>query len=69
MQLTYTQDFCVSGTASDKLFGVAEGLWEPDLVRMVWRYTLWVVLTHYAPAPPGTGGSVRDYFTNTTQCS
>jgi 20S proteasome subunit beta 3 len=22
----------VSGTASDKLFGVAEGLWEPDLV-------------------------------------
>jgi len=22
----------VSGTASDKLFGMAEGLWEPDLV-------------------------------------
>lgn len=25
------KDFVVSGTASDKLFGVAEGLWEPDL--------------------------------------
>lgn len=25
------KDFVVAGTASDKLFGVAEGLWEPDL--------------------------------------
>jgi len=25
------KDFVVSGTAADKLFGVAEGLWEPDL--------------------------------------
>jgi 20S proteasome subunit beta 3 len=24
-------DFVVAGTASSKLFGVAEGLWEPDL--------------------------------------
>ncbi|KAG8928175.1 proteasome core particle subunit beta 3 [Tulasnella sp. 418] len=29
--LTLPKDFAVSGTASDKLFGVAEGLWEPDL--------------------------------------
>jgi len=29
--LTWPKDFCVSGTASGKLFGVAEGLWEPDL--------------------------------------
>ncbi|KAK0548351.1 proteasome core particle subunit beta 3 [Tilletia horrida] len=27
----YAKDFVVSGTASDKLFGVAEALWEPDL--------------------------------------
>jgi len=29
--LTFPKDFAVAGTASDKLFGVAEGLWEPDL--------------------------------------
>lgn len=29
--ITTPKDFCVSGTASEKLFGVAEGLWEPDL--------------------------------------
>lgn len=32
--LTLPKDFVVSGTASDKLFGVAESLWEPDLVRL-----------------------------------
>jgi 20S proteasome subunit beta 3 len=29
--LNFAEDFIVTGTASDKLFGVAEGLWEPDL--------------------------------------
>jgi len=29
--LTLPKDFVVSGTASDKLFGIAESLWEPDL--------------------------------------
>jgi len=29
--ITTPKDFAVSGTASDKLYGVAEGLWEPDL--------------------------------------
>ncbi|EJD08453.1 20S proteasome subunit beta 3 [Fomitiporia mediterranea MF3/22] len=29
--LNFAKDFVVVGTASDKLFGVAEGLWEPDL--------------------------------------
>jgi len=29
--LTFPKDFVVAGTASDKLFGVAEGLWEPEL--------------------------------------
>ena len=27
----FAKDFVVAGTASSKLFGVAEGLWEPDL--------------------------------------
>lgn len=30
--ITTPKDFVVAGTASEKLFGVAEGLWEPDLV-------------------------------------
>jgi len=29
--LNFAKDFVVAGTASDKLHGVAEGLWEPDL--------------------------------------
>ncbi|KAH8835569.1 20S proteasome subunit beta 3 [Flagelloscypha sp. PMI_526] len=29
--INFAKDFVVSGTASDKLFGMAEGLWEPDL--------------------------------------
>nr|GAT57472.1 predicted protein [Mycena chlorophos] len=29
--LNFAKDFVVAGTASEKLFGVAEGLWEPDL--------------------------------------
>lgn len=28
---SFAKDFVVSGTASDKLFGMAEALWEPDL--------------------------------------
>lgn len=30
-RLRDSQDFVVSGTASEKLFGMAESLWEPDL--------------------------------------
>ena len=29
--LNFAKDFVVAGTASSKLFGVAEALWEPDL--------------------------------------
>nr|ODN88160.1 20S proteasome subunit beta 3 [Cryptococcus depauperatus CBS 7841]ODN97508.1 20S proteasome subunit beta 3 [Cryptococcus depauperatus CBS 7855] len=29
--ITTPKDFAVAGTACDKLYGVAEGLWEPDL--------------------------------------
>lgn len=29
--ITTPKDFVVAGTATDKLYGVAEGLWEPDL--------------------------------------
>ncbi|KDQ53836.1 hypothetical protein JAAARDRAFT_182602 [Jaapia argillacea MUCL 33604] len=29
--LNFAKDFVVAGTASEKMFGVAEGLWEPDL--------------------------------------
>jgi len=30
--IDFAKDFIVSGTASDQLFGMCEGLWEPDLV-------------------------------------
>lgn len=30
--ITMPKDFAVAGTAADKLFGIAESLWEPDLV-------------------------------------
>lgn len=29
--LNFAKDFVVAGTASEKLNGIAEGLWEPDL--------------------------------------
>lgn len=29
--INFAKDFVVAGTASEKLFGVAEGLWEPEL--------------------------------------
>ncbi|KAF8502490.1 20S proteasome subunit beta 3 [Gautieria morchelliformis] len=29
--LNFAKDFVVAGTASSELFGIAEGLWEPDL--------------------------------------
>jgi hypothetical protein len=32
--ITTPKDFVVAGTATDKLYGVAEGLWEPDLVSI-----------------------------------
>ena len=32
--ITTPKDFAVAGTAADKLYGVAEGLWEPDLVGL-----------------------------------
>ena len=35
--LNFAKDVVVAGTASDKLYGMAEGLWEPDMVRGVNR--------------------------------
>ena len=32
--IDFAEDFIVSGTASDQLFGTCEGLWEPDLVSL-----------------------------------
>lgn len=33
--IDFAKDFIVSGTATDQLFGMCEGLWEPDLVRLI----------------------------------
>ena len=32
--ITTPSDFVVSGTASNQMYGMAESLWEPDLVRI-----------------------------------
>lgn len=31
--INFAKDFVVAGTASENLYGMAESLWEPDLVR------------------------------------
>jgi 20S proteasome subunit beta 3 len=36
--INWAKDFVVSGTASEKLYGMAEGLWEPDLWVMKGAY-------------------------------
>jgi 20S proteasome subunit beta 3 len=41
--IDFAKDFIVSGTATDQLFGMCEGLWEPDLVR---KPSLFAVLYH-----------------------
>lgn len=35
--LNYAKDVVVAGTATDKLYGMAEGLWEPDMVSTMPR--------------------------------
>ena len=48
--IDFAQDFIVSGTASEQLFGMCEGLWEPDLVRRTplfcyaWLHFCWVTI-------------------------
>jgi 20S proteasome subunit beta 3 len=42
--LNFAKDFVVAGTASTKLYGVAEGLWEPDLERDA--YSGWGCIVH-----------------------
>lgn len=37
--IDFAKDFIVSGTASEQLFGMCEGLWEPDMVRNNHRNT------------------------------
>jgi 20S proteasome subunit beta 3 len=32
--IDFAKDFIVTGTADDQLFGMCEGLWEPDLVSL-----------------------------------
>jgi hypothetical protein len=56
--INFAKDFVVSGTATDKLFGMAESLWEPDLVSPPISYPTYLVLMEYI----GTRGFVRNHF-------
>lgn len=53
--LNFAKDFVVSGTASEKLFGMAEGLWEPDLVSGLSCFVLCTKCHRpgYLPQPNG----------------
>jgi 20S proteasome subunit beta 3 len=60
--IDFAKDFIVSGTASDQLFGTCEGLWEPDLVGYIAKYS-WVRLTSMI----GPRGPLRDDLTGAAQ--
>jgi 20S proteasome subunit beta 3 len=51
--IDFAKDFIVAGTASEQLFGMCEGLWEPDMVRLIsCTYpVLDVLLSTYLPPP------------------
>jgi 20S proteasome subunit beta 3 len=57
--IDFAKDFIVSGTASEQLFGMCEGLWEPDLVRFLTFYLslslFWYmtqIIINIKPFPP-----------------
>ena len=67
--ITTPKDFAVAGTATDKLYGVAEGLWEPDLVCIsTFLSEPFPLLTDRLHGTPGTGGSFRNNLANDLEC-
>lgn len=62
--ITTPKDFAVAGTAADKLYGIAEGLWEPDLVCC--SYTLVALDTPDANALIGTRRFIWDNLTDSS---
>jgi len=51
--IDFAKDFIVSGTASEQLFGMCEGLWEPDMVRLFSWPPLWLLPAPSTPSPAG----------------
>jgi 20S proteasome subunit beta 3 len=49
--IDFAKDFIVGGTASDQLFGTCEGLWEPDLVRLIMNVSALGAQTDYKQEP------------------
>ena len=69
--IDFAKDFIVSGTASDQLFGMCEGLWEPDLVSSFLPVSAHSRLCHIRPFADlrtlsskctGARRSVRDHL-------
>ena len=58
----------MAGTATDKLYGVAEGLWEPDLVSPREALTDCRNPILLISRRIGTGGPVRDDLTDDLEC-
>jgi hypothetical protein len=60
-----TEDFVVSGTCSEQMYGMCESLWEPDMVSVLWRRGLELNTNVQIKALSGPAGNEkgRDYKT------
>ena len=47
--IDFAKDFIVSGTADDQLYGMCEGLWEPDLVSVLSGLNAETLTSYRAP--------------------
>jgi len=57
--LNFAKDFIVSGTSGQQLYGMAESLWEPNLVRIAFEQRSWLKIDAIlSDFPLGTGGVV-----------
>jgi 20S proteasome subunit beta 3 len=66
--IDFAKDFIVSGTASDQLFGMCEGLWEPDMVMLPSPCSLMLGESWLTFSKIGTRRTLRVYITGAAEC-
>lgn len=73
-----TEDFVVSGTCSEQMYGMCESLWEPDMVgcELYCKIIHWVIVDYLCLylqwlflTPAGTRGPVWDHLPSHAECS
>lgn len=70
--LNYANDVVVAGTASDKLYGMAEGLWEPNMVSFEGEGEggrLVYAVLHLEPGADSASTLIFCVFRTRTSCS